>query len=168
MLLLTGRIGRPHGVRGLVTVEVVTDSPAQRFAVGASLIAEPAGSGPLTVTHQGWSGKTLLLGFDGVDGRDSAEALRGTELYVDSDQIPPPDDPEIFPDHQLIGLSAQRLDGEVLGKVIEVRHGPGSDYLVLSHDGREVLVPFVWAIVPEVDLAGGRVVIDPPAGLLEL
>ena len=168
MLLLVGRIGRPHGVRGMATVQVTTDSPEQRFAVGASLLTEPSDRGPLVVAHHRWSAGTLLLGFEQVGDRDSAEELRGTKLFVDSDSIEPPADPDTFADFQLVGLRAQDTNGAPLGEVTAVRHGPGGDRLVLNHEGRDILVPFVWAIVPEVDLAGGRVIVDPPEGLLDL
>jgi 16S rRNA processing protein RimM len=169
MQLVIGRILRPHGVRGEVVVDIHTDSPAERFAVGSVLATDPAAAGPLTISelrpHQG----RLLILFDGCADRDVADQLRGVELVVDSASIPDPEDPDEFNDHQLVGLWAEKPDGERLGEVIRVEHGPGSDLLVLRlADGRQGLVPFVRAIVPEVDIPAGRVVMTPPEGLFDL
>jgi 16S rRNA processing protein RimM len=107
--------------------------------------------------------------FEGIYDRNVAEALRGVLLSVDSAEIADPTDPDEFNDHQLVGLTAVTVSGETLGEVARVDHAPASDMLVLRRpEGRTALVPFVKAIVPEVDLAGGRVVVDPPEGLLDL
>ncbi|MGC1210063.1 MAG: ribosome maturation factor RimM [Micromonospora sp.] len=197
MLLIVGRIGKPHGIRGEVTVEVRTDEPEARFAPGAVLRTEP-GARPraeratgvlrtepgaaapvepaayrvpkeLTVESARWHQGRLLVAFEGVLDRDVAEALRGTLVAVDSAAVAPPEDPEEFHDHQLVGLAAVNRAGERLGEVDRIDHAPASDLLVLRRpDGGTALIPFVKAIVPEVDLAGGRVVVDPPGGLLDL
>jgi 16S rRNA processing protein RimM len=173
MLLTVGRISRPHGLHGEVVVEVSTDEPEQRYAVGATLVTEPPEPGPapalLTVAalrpHQG----RLIVAFRGVPDRAAAERLRGVVLRVDSAGIAPPADPDEFHDHQLVGLSVITPAGERLGEIARVDHGPAADRLVLARpDGRTALVPFVAAIVPEVDVAGGRIVVDPPPGLLDL
>jgi 16S rRNA processing protein RimM len=165
MQLVVGRIGRAHGVRGEVSVDVRTDDPAARFAPGSSLDTENAGT--LTVetvrTHSG----RLLVRFAGIGDRTAAEALRGLLLLIDSAEIPPSDDPEEFHDHELIGLAAVSTDGTELGEIVDVEHH-GQDLLVLRRPGGdEALVPFVSAIVPTIDLPAGRVVLDPPPGLLE-
>lgn len=166
--VVVGRIGRPHGVRGEVTVEVRTDDPDLRFAPGAVLLTEPAGRGPLTVAGRRWHREVLLLQLEGVDSRETAEDLRNTELHVPVADLPELDDPDVFYDHQLVGLTARLPDGAVLGEVAAVRH-EGAEILVLRPaGGGELLVPFVTAIVPTVDLAGGFLVVDPPEGLLEL
>jgi 16S rRNA processing protein RimM len=193
MLLRVGQIVRPHGIRGEVIVDVRTDEPAARFAVGATLITErpqpkrlasapDSGSSdepglgvrwqlPPTLTievvrsHQG----RLIVTFEGVCDRMVADELRGVALWVDGAQVPPPDDPDEFHDHQLIGLSAVTLAGETVGRIARIDHAPAADLLVLRRsDGGTALVPFVKAIVPEVDLAGGRVIVDPPEGLFDL
>jgi 16S rRNA processing protein RimM len=162
---VVGRIGRPHGVRGEVTVQVRTDSPEQRFAVGAQL---GAGAGhTLTVDTVRPHAGNLLVRFAGVTDRAAAADLRGVLLTVDTAELPALDDPDEFYDHQLEGLAAVGPDGAELGTVREVMHAPAGDLLVLETDRGEALVPFVRAIVPEVDLPGGRVVLDPPAGLLD-
>lgn len=167
MLLAIGRIGRAHGVRGEVSVEIRTDDPDARFRPGASLATDPQDAGPLTVetvrTHSG----RLLMRFAGVGDRDAAETLRGVLLLVDSADIPPTSDPEEFHDHELIGLAAVTVDGSELGEIVDVEHH-GQDLLVLRRTtGEDALVPFVSAIVTDVDVPAGRVVLDPPPGLLD-
>jgi 16S rRNA processing protein RimM len=162
---VVGRIGRPHGLRGEVTVQVRTDFPDQRFAAGAQLRGDAGRT--LTVETVRPHGGALLVRFAGVTDRDAAVELCGLVLTVEATGLPDLDDPDEFYDHQLEGLAAVGPDGAALGTVREVVHAPASDLLVLETDHGEVLVPFVRAIVPEVDLAGGRVVLDPPAGLLD-
>ena len=169
MQLVIGRIIRPHGVRGEVVVEIHTDSPAERFTVGSALATDPTEAGPLTISelrpHQG----KLLILFDGYADRDVADQLRGVALTVDSADIADPEDPDEFHDYQLVGLKAETPEGDRLGDVVRVEHAPASDLLVLRlPDGRQGMVPFVRAIVPEVDVPGGRVVMTPPEGLFDL
>lgn len=169
MQLVVGRISRPHGVRGELTVEVRTDDPEMRLAAGAVLATEPAAAGPLTVSRARWHSGRLLLSFDGVADRDAADQLRGTLLVVDSDELEDIADPDEFRDHQLIGLAVFGPGGERIGEVSDVLHY-GQDLLVVrraGHPGGEYLVPFVRPIVPEVDVRGGVVIIDPPRGLLD-
>jgi 16S rRNA processing protein RimM len=171
--VVVGRIGRPHGVRGQVTVEVRTDDPDLRFAPGATLLTEPAARGPLTVAAARWHSGTLLLTLAGPDGevvtgREAADALRNTQLLVRVTELPELDDPDSYYDHQLVGLAAVLPDGSPIGEVSGVRH-EGTELLVVRRpEGGELLVPFVTAIVPTVDVAAGRLVVDPPEGLLDL
>jgi 16S rRNA processing protein RimM len=197
MQLVVGRITRPHGVRGEVSVEVRTDEPERRFAVGSVLATDPAEAGPLTVVSARWHTGRLLVGFAGIADRNQAEGLRGIWLTLDSAQAGSSDDPDEFHDHELIGLAVVTVSGEPVGQVTDVRH-QGQDLLVIEPDQAAtarsgdrgpgdpgavprgsragsrppgpapLLVPFVAAIVPEVDVAAGRLVIDPPPGLLEL
>ena len=146
-------------------MQVRTDSPEERFAVGAQL---GAGAGQtLTVDTVRPHAGNLLVRFAGVTDRAAAAELRGVLLTVDTVELPALDDPDEFYDHQLEGLAAVGPDGAELGTVREVLHVPASDVLVVETDRGEALVPFVRAIVSEVDLSGGRVVLDPPAGLLD-
>jgi 16S rRNA processing protein RimM len=166
MQVVVGRIGRPHGLRGEVTVQVTTDDPDERFAAGAVLGTDPPARGPLTVAGMRRSGPVLVIGFDGITDRNAAEALRGTTLTLDSADLPVPDDPEEFYDHQLIGLSVADRTGIVLGTVVQVWHPPASPVLVVDRpDGSQEFVPFVSAIVPVVDLEHGRLIVDPPDGM---
>jgi 16S rRNA processing protein RimM len=237
MQLVVGRITRPHGVHGEVSVEVRTDEPDRRFAVGRVLPTDPVAAGPLTVDSLRWHSGRLLIQFAGVTDRNQAEELRGTWLTLDSAEAGPSGDPDEFHDAELIGLAVVTTTGQPVGRVTDVRHF-GQDLLVIEPEpagsqpssagsgppgsgpaptgpaptgpaptgpaptgpaptgpaptgpaptgpaGRgpalaargpargashsELLVPFVAAIVPEVDVAAGRLVIDPPPGLLEL
>jgi 16S rRNA processing protein RimM len=246
MQLVVGRITRPHGVRGEVSVEVRTDDPDLRFAVGRVMATDPAAAGPLTVESVRWHSGRLLIRFAGIADRNQAEELRGTWLTLDSAEVGSTGDPDEFHDHELIGLAVVTTLGEPVGRVTDVRHF-GQDLLVIEPApasssavpeagaaeagpaeggtaeagtaetgaaktgtaeagaaeagpaetgpvptgpaqagrgpggparaaraqrgnglGSELLIPFVAAIVPEVDVAAGRLVIDPPPGLLEL
>jgi 16S rRNA processing protein RimM len=168
--LVVARIGRAHGIRGEVTVEVRTDAPGERFVPGASLyVTGPhglAGVDSVTVASVRDHNGTLLLGFEEVADRTAAEALRGALLEADV-----PDDseePDAWYDHQLVGLHVLDADGARLGEVVAVEHPPAQDLLVVRRpDGEQRLVPFVAALVPSVDVAGGVVVVDAPPGLLD-
>ena len=170
--LVVGRIGKPHGIRGELTVDVRTDEPDRRFAPGSVLRAHaPSGSAfsapTLTVAGSRWHQTTLLVTFDQIRDRNGAEAARGTLLHATVDAAETPEDPDEFYDHQLVGLAAYDVSGAALGEVTGLVHGGAQDLLtVRTPDGRDTLVPFVKALVPEVDVAGGRVVIADRPGLV--
>ncbi len=171
--VVVGRIGRPHGVRGLATVEVRTDDPDLRFAPGQVLGTDPAERGPLTVADRRWHSGTLLLQLVGPSGqvydtREAVDALRNTLLLVSVADLPEIEDPDSFYDHQLVGLQARLPGDEVLGEVTAVRHEAQDLLVVRRPDAPDALIPFVAAIVPTVDPAGGFLVVDPPEGLLDL
>lgn len=167
--MVVGRLGRAHGLAGDVAVDVRTDEPDRRFAPGTVLHTDPEADGPLTVASSRTQGGRLLVRFVGISDRAAAEALRGALLVVDVDPDERPEDEEEWYDFQLVGLRALDQHGGLLGEVTQVVHLPSQDLLALrTTDGREALVPFVAAIVPVVDVAGGRVVLDPPPGLLDL
>jgi 16S rRNA processing protein RimM len=188
MRLIVGRIGRPHGIRGEVIVGVRTDEPDLRFTVGAVLDVErtlpgPGGTGEgsrvavadaqLTVAAARWHSGQLLVAFAGITDRTAAGELTGSWLSVDSSQLPESSDPDEFRDYELIGLSVRTSAGDAVGVVADVLHH-GQDLLVVRQDGdqdggkgRDYLVPFVKAIVPEIDISAGILVIDPPPGLLD-
>ncbi len=168
MRLVVGRIGRAHGIRGDVAVDVRTDDPGARFTVGAVLQTDPAPAGPLTIAALRRHSGRLLIRFEGMADRDAAETLRGTLLMVDSEDIAPLDDPDEFHDHELIGLTAVTIGGETVGTVDDVLHNAQDVLVITASAGHEILVPFVAALVPEVDVATGRIVLDPPPGLLDL
>jgi 16S rRNA processing protein RimM len=171
-LLLVGIVVRPHGLRGELVVDIRTDSPEERFAAGSVLertSADGVAAGVLTVESARPHSGRMLVRFTEAPDRTAAEALRGSRLLVDPAALPPTGDPDEFHVHQLEGLAAELVDGTVVGTVREVVHGPGGELLVLARAGApDALVPFVRAIVPTVDLDGGRVVLDPPEGLLDL
>ena len=165
MQLTVARIGRAHGLRGEVSLEVRTDSPDERLAVGAVLATEPASARPLTIATRRVQQGRWVVAFEQVRDRTAAEALRGVELVVDTagDE---PDEDAWYP-HELVGLRAEAADGRLLGEGVGLEPAPAHDLLVLREVGGErTLVPFVRVIVPVVDVAAGRVVLDPPGGLL--
>jgi 16S rRNA processing protein RimM len=168
--LVVGRIGRPHGLKGEVSVEPRTDEPERRFANGSVLRTRRqrpgASTEPLTVIdHRRHSGR-LLMTFEEITDRDAAEEARGTLLVVPVDPTETPEDPEEFYDHQLVGLTVEDADGVTLGTVTGVEHTGGQDLLHIEVDGVDVLFPFVSALVPVVDVAAGRIVVDDRPGLL--
>ncbi|HXR42501.1 MAG TPA: ribosome maturation factor RimM [Acidothermaceae bacterium] len=168
MQLVVGRIGRAHGIRGEVGVEVRTDDPDLRFADGAQLATDPPERGPLTVVATRWHSGRLLVRFKGLDDRTAAENLRGTVLVIEVDESERPQDPDEFYDHQLVGLRVITTAGDEVGEVAEVLHLPAQDVLAIKRtDGVEVLVPFVQELVPVVDLDRGSVTVDPRPGLLD-
>lgn len=168
MQLVVARIGRAHGIKGEVTVEVRTDEPELRLGPGAVLATEPASTGPLTIeTGRVHSGR-LLLRFEGVRDRTAAEALRNTLLIADVDPEELPEDPEEFYDHQLMDLDVVLADGTEIGRITEITHLPSQDLFIVERpDGTEVMIPFVEEIVAEIDLEEQRAVITPPPGLID-
>jgi 16S rRNA processing protein RimM len=171
MDLVVGRVVKAHGVNGEVVVDVRTDDPGTRFAPGTRLRARPK-NGPehtLVVESAREHSGRLLVRLAGVADRTGADALRGNLFLVDSEDLPPIDDPDEFYDHQLEGLRVVTTDGRLVGNVAEVLHTAAGELLsVTSEGGAEVLVPFVSAIVTAVSVADRTIEIDPPDGLLEL
>lgn len=173
--VVVGRIGRPHGIKGEVSVEPRTDEPQRRFAVGAVLVTQtPSGAAPpgdrptrLTVRTARWHQSRLLVTFAEVPDRNRAEEVRGLLLSVEVDPQESPEDPEEYYDHQLVGLEVHTTGGRRVGEVAEVLHSPAQDLLsVRGEEGREILVPFVTRLVPVVDVPGNRVVVEDLPGLL--
>ncbi|GAA5073216.1 ribosome maturation factor RimM [Streptomyces similanensis] len=168
MQLVVARIGRAHGIKGEVTVEVRTDEPELRLAPGAVLATEPAAAGPLTIeTGRVHSGR-LLLRFAGVGDRTAAEALRNTLLIAEVDPEELPEDEDEYYDHQLMDLDVVTEDGTAVGRITEISHLPSQDLFIVERpDGSEVMIPFVESIVTEIDLEEQRAVIAPPPGLID-
>lgn len=165
--LLIGTVVKSHGIKGEVVVRPTTDEPDLRFAKNEVLQGKQAGKEvSLTIATVRWHQGRLLVRFAEIADRNQADTLRGMQFFA-----APLEDPEDdgFYDHELIGLKVQ-VEGETIGVVADVLHQSAQDLLVvmLQPEEREVLIPFVHAIVPEVDLAQGLLVCTPPAGLLEL
>ncbi len=168
--LRIGRLTKAHGLKGALKLELFTDDPDKRFTPGSVFTLQVPTSSP-------WHGKTLTLAelrwyngqpvgfFEGVADRTGAESLVKAILWIDQ-QPDEPDEPDAWYDFQLVGLRALR-DGVEVGTVVRVEHFPAQDLLVISTGEREVLVPFVSAIVPAVDIAAGTVTVTPPVGLFE-
>jgi 16S rRNA processing protein RimM len=169
--VLVGRIGKAHGLRGDVTINVHTDEPDRRFAPGAVLDVEaPAGSATklrtLTVASTRWHSGVLLARFEEIPDRTAAEGARGILLHASVPADASPEDPDEYYDHQLVGLTAYDLDGAAIGEVTGLVHGAQDLLAIRATDGRNTLVPFVKQLVPEVDVAGGRVVVADRPGLV--
>ena len=168
--LRVGRLLKAHGLKGALKVELYTDDPDRRFVPGASFTLQvPEGSKwhgrSVTVREFKWMNGHPVVFLEGVEDRTEAETLVRAILWVDQDQDEPAE-PDAWYDHQLVGLDVVR-EGSVVGKVARVDHFPAQDLLIVKAGDREVMVPFVAAIVPEVDVEGGRIIVTPPAGLFE-
>lgn len=164
MQLTVATITRPHGLRGELVLALRTDDPEARLAVGSVLTTDPASAGPLTVTSSRTAGGRWYATFAEAGDRTAAERLRGVDLVVEEEASA--EDDAWYPE-ELVGLRVELADGTVVGEVVGLEHLPAQDVLVVAEDEDvHTLVPFVRAIVPTVDLAGGRVVLDPPGGLL--
>lgn len=153
MLLVVGRIGRAHGVRGEVTVEVRTDSPEQRFEVGTQLLTDPQAHGPLTIKSARNHSGTLVLSFAEASDRNEVEKLRNTLLLADVDPEDANTTPDDFHISQIVGSSIIDENGSKRGVVIDVLSLPAQDTLVVDINGKEILIPFVKAYAPHVDVA---------------
>ena len=167
MRLLVGRIGRAHGILGEATIEVRTDEPDRRFAIGA--VVQTDTHGELTITSGRVHNGILLLGFNGITDRNGIEKLRNTLLYADVDINEENDDEDEYHVMQLIGCQALLESGEAYGEVTDVINLPGQDLLAIKTVQGEQLIPFVQQLVPTVDVANKKVVVIPPAitGVME-
>ncbi|WP_453984402.1 ribosome maturation factor RimM [Brevibacterium casei] len=164
MDMVIARLGKPHGIRGEFTVEVRTDRPDERLVPGMTYATDPD-IGELTLKSARWHRDRLLLAFDEVPDRTRAEEIRNTLILAEQDDDTDEDDAWALDD--LIGLTAY-VGEDAVGEIVDVTSGTAQDLLHLKHtDGREILIPFVTAIVPEVDTDSGRIVLTPPAGLLD-
>ncbi|MFD6141968.1 ribosome maturation factor RimM [Promicromonospora sp. NPDC060271] len=168
MQLTVARVSKAHGLKGEVALDVRTDDPQARLAIGERLETVPADVGPLTVTHAREHQGRWLVTFAEISDRTAAENLRGTELVIEADAS---SDEDAWYAHELAGLRVELEDGTVVGTVISLEYMPAHESLLIEEtlpDGSAVrtLVPFVLAIVPVVDVEGGRVVLTPPGGLL--
>ena len=159
MRLLVGRIGRAHGILGEATIEVRTDEPDRRFAIGATVQTDS--NGELKVISGRVHNGILLLGFEGISDRNSIEKLRDTLLYADVD-INETNDEDEYHVMQLIGCSAVLESGEEFGEITDVINLPGQDLLAIKTVNGEQLIPFVHQLVPTVDIANKKVVVIPP------
>ncbi|KXC07177.1 ribosome maturation factor RimM [Microbacterium hominis] len=170
--LRVGRLVKAHGLKGALKLELYTDDPDGRFVPGAVFTLQVPESSPwhgktLTVREFRWMNSHPVAFFEEVEDRTAAESIVRAILWIDQDDSAVAED-DAWYDHQLVGLTVQR-DGEPVGRVIRVDHLPAQDLLVvrpLSGDD-EILVPFVAAIVPDVDIAAGTITVTPPAGLFE-
>lgn len=175
MELTVGRVVKAHGISGELVVEIRTDDPDARFSPGNTLRAKPSRGGEerrCVIESVREHGGRLLVRLAGVTDRDAADALRGSMFVVDSEDLPDIDEEDTYYDHQLEGLRVRTGTGESVGVVAEVLHTAAGELLAVRagapDEKREVLVPFVSAIVTSVSLDDGVIEIDPPDGLLDL
>jgi 16S rRNA processing protein RimM len=169
--LRVGRLVKAHGLKGALKLELYTDDPAGRFAPGATFTLQVPESSAwhgktLTVREFRWMNTHPVAFFEGVDDRDAAEGLVKAILWIDADASAQPAEDDAWYDHQLVGLDVVR-DGATVGTIIRVEHLPSQDLLIVKAGEDEIMVPFVAAIVPEVDVQAGRVTVTPPPGLFE-
>ncbi|GGF45759.1 ribosome maturation factor RimM [Aliidongia dinghuensis] len=163
--LCVGIVTGAQGIRGAVRIKSFTADPIDIDAYGP--VSDEAGTRTFTLKSVGQSKGVVVATLSGVTDRNAAEALRGLHLFVDRDRLPPADEEEYY-HADLLGLAAELVGGQALGRITAVYDfGAGDALEVTGADGAVVMVPFTKAAVPVVDLAAGKVVIDPPAGLFE-
>ncbi|MCB5272891.1 Ribosome maturation factor RimM [Arthrobacter sp. SO5] len=168
MQLQVARIGKPHGIRGEVTVQVLTDAPGDRFVPGTQFVVEPASAGPLTILSARWNKDILLLAFEEIETRNEAETVRGAKLFIETEELEEDGDDEGWYEHELVGLDV-RVGDQVVGKVAGLNTLPVQDLLVVTaNNGKEILIPFVEQIVPEVNVGERFILVTPPPGLFEV
>ncbi len=160
MLLVVGRIGRAHGVRGEVTVEVRTDSPDERFKIGQILKTDPESNGPLIIESIRNNSGTLLLSFKNFNDRSAVEKLRNTLILAEVDPSQSNTSENDFHISQIVGAKVVDRNGKTLGLVKDVLSLPAQDTLVVDSDGAEVLVPFVKSYVPVVSIERAEITVE--------
>ncbi|MDA0701644.1 MAG: ribosome maturation factor RimM [Proteobacteria bacterium] len=164
-LVCVGAFAGAHGVRGGVKLRSFTEDPEAIAAYGP--LFDESGARRFEIRLEGRSGGLLLARLNGVEDRNAAEALKGLRLYVPREALPPPEGDEFYI-VDLIGLAVEGKDGEVFGKVLAIHDfGAGELLEIGTAEGRSEMIPFTAEAVPEVDQAGRRIVIDPPAGLFD-
>ncbi len=167
-MALVGRIARAHGLRGQVILNLETDFPEERFQPGAELFIERKGRvEPLTITSVRFHRERPIVGLDGVETVDDAEALAGHELRVPVERLAALP-PGTYYRHDLIGCRVETTNGAAVGVVSDVEGTLAGSRLVVDGAAGEVLIPLAAEICPEIDPVGKRIVIDPPPGLVDL
>lgn len=169
--LRVGRLLKAHGLKGAIKLELYTDSPNERFVPGAVLELQVPETSPwfgktVTVKELRWYNQAPVIFLEGVEDRTAAEGLIRAILLVNHDTAQSPVEADAWYDHQLVGLKVMR-EGVEVGVVARVDHFPAQDILAVTVGEKEVLVPFVKAIVPEVNVDAGTVTVTPPNGLFE-
>jgi 16S rRNA processing protein RimM len=164
-LVCVGVITGAQGVRGAVRIKSFTVQPEDVASYGP--VADETGQRAFALRAVGRAKGVVIATIAGIADRDAAERLKGVRLYVARDKLPAPGEEEYY-HADLIGLAAILPDGTVLGRVRAVHeYGAGDSLEVTRESGGTVIVPFTRAVVPEVDLAAGRLLVDPPDGLLD-
>lgn len=168
--VIVGTIGKPHGLRGEVSLILRTDQPEHRLREGTSFTIEaPTGARTLTIRSTRRQQDRWYVAFEEVADRTDIETLRGAELVLPVDpEEEAEEDPDAWYPEELRGLAVRHVDGSELGTVIDLEHYPAHDVLIVrGTDERRVMLPLVEELVPEIDLEDGVVLADPPGGLFE-
>lgn len=164
-LIPVGVIGGARGLKGDMRVKSYTADPKSIGSIG--VLTDATGTKTFTLNVIGQQKGVVLVRIKGVEDRGAVDALKGQMLYVERSVLPKTEEDEFY-FSDLQGLDVEAVDGSAFGKVVEVEDFGGGPFLeVASLNHGRVLIPFTKASVPEVDIQGGRVVIDPPQGLLE-
>lgn len=163
--VIVGRVGRAHGIRGDVSIDLSTDEPGRRFFAGAKV--KLTSGRELTVEKTVWQRGRLLVSFAGFPDRSAVEKLTGEVLSTRVSESEVPSDKDEYFDRQLIGLSVLDHLGEVAGTVRDVLHLPSQDLLEVTTEAGIRLIPFVRAIVPDIDIEAGTCQLADVKGLLE-
>ena len=166
--IVVAQFGAPHGVRGEIRLKSHTADPLSVGEYGP-LAAADGREFVISGARQagGTQAEMLVVSVDGITDRDAAASLNGIELSIPRERLPQPDDDDFY-HADLVGLRADAVDGTALGSVVAIHnHGAGDILEIAALGGEPILVPFTKAVVPTVDIPGGRVVVDPPPGLLD-
>ena len=166
-----GRLLKAHGLKGAIKLELYTDEPNERFVPGAVFQLQVPEESPwfgktVTVSELRWYNQAPVIFLEGISDRTAAESLIKAILLLETDADALPTEPDAWYDHQLVGLKVVR-DGITVGEVVRVDHFPAQDLLIVKAGEREVMLPFVASIVPNVDIKAGVVTVTPPVGLFE-
>ncbi|MEN9989847.1 MAG: ribosome maturation factor RimM [Actinomycetota bacterium] len=166
-----GRLLKAHGLKGAIKLELYTDEPNERFVPGAVFQLQVPEESPwfgktVTVSELRWYNQAPVIFLEGISDRTAAESLIKAILLLETDADALPTEPDAWYDHQLVGLKVVR-DGVIVGEVVRVDHFPAQDLLIVKAGEREVMLPFVASIVPNVDIKAGVVTVTPPVGLFE-
>lgn len=169
--LRVGRLTKPHGLKGAIKLELFTDNPEQRFRPGSVFSVQVPEGSPwfgktITIRELKWFNDQPVGFFDEVPDRTAAESIVKAILWVDQAEAESFIEPDAWYGHQLVGLEVRR-DGRKIGSLAEVQHLPAQDILLVKTPTGDVMVPFVAAIVPEVNIEAGYVTVTPPLGLFE-
>lgn len=169
--LRVGRLTKPHGLKGAIKLELFTDNPEQRFRPGAVFSLQVPEESPwfgktITIRELKWFNDQPVGFFDEVPDRTAAESIVKAILWIDQAEAESFIEPDAWYGHQLVGLEVRR-DGVKIGTLAEVQHLPAQDLLLVKTPTGDVMVPFVAAIVPEVNVEGGYIAVTPPLGLFE-
>ena len=169
--LRVGRLLKAHGLKGAIKVEMYTDDPAARFVPGSVYTLQVPDESEwlgktLTLIELKWYNDSPVAFFEGITDRTGAESLIKAILWVDEETDSRPAEDDAWYDYQLVGLTVRR-DGVAVGTIARVDHMPAQDLLIVDTGDREVMIPFVKAIVSSVDIPAGTMDVTPPFGLFE-